>query len=176
MNREADAGLRGVRQDLGGATLTHLDLVYFRWGDLHLAVQANQVQGLASAAGLDVPTIGDVLGLPAADGRPAAGPRRLLRLAWAAGVLDLCVQEPVVQVRLPPAAIHPLPLMLAARLRLSGIRALGERPDLGDRPLIMILDARDLQVVDRCTALTGLNQLPGRSAALVYTAPGAVNG
>ncbi|WP_295579857.1 hypothetical protein [uncultured Lamprocystis sp.] len=128
--------------------MTDIDLVVFRWNALRLAVQACQVLALESTLDPDAPSIGDLLGLPTGEGIPGvvtlAGPPRLLRLAHPAGALRVRVQEPVVQVRLPASAIHPLPPLLAARLRLPGVRALAWQQGEGPGALIVILDVGDL--------------------------------
>jgi len=128
--------------------VTDINLVVFRWNALRLAVQASQVLALESTLDPDAPSIGDLLELPIGEGLPGvvtrAGPARLLRLAQPAGMLRVRVQEPVVQVRLPATAIHPLPPLLAARLRLPGIRALAWQQGEEPGALIVILDVGDL--------------------------------
>jgi len=129
--------------------VTDIDLVVFRWNALRLGVAAGQVLALESTPDPDAPSIGDLLGLPTGEeGLPGvvtrAGPPRLLRLAHPAGMLRVRVEEPVVQVRLPACAIHPLPPLLAARLRLPGIRALAWQQGQGPGALIIILDVGDL--------------------------------
>lgn len=126
-----------------------IELVLFRWGTLELALPACRVQALESAWDPQAPSIGDLLGLPAA----APGARRLLLVAGPGGVLRLCVQEPVTQVRLPAAAIHALPPLLAARLRLPWVRALAWRP--GQGALSVILDADGLPRPRPAVALQG---------------------
>ncbi|MBV5276008.1 MAG: hypothetical protein JZU52_21015 [Lamprocystis purpurea] len=128
--------------------MTDIDLVVFRWNALRLGVAAGQVLAMESTPDPDAPSIGVLLGLPTGEGLPGvvtrAGPARLLRLAHPAGVLRVRVQEPVVQVRLPACAIHPLPPLLAARLRLPGIRALAWQQGQEPGALIIILDVGGL--------------------------------
>ena len=116
-----------------------IDLVLFRWGTLELALQAGQVLALESAGAADLPSIGALLGLP--DAGPT-GALRLLRVAGPTGTLHIRVEGPVTQARLPAAAIHPLPPLLAARLRLPWVRALAFRAGEGGGHLILILDPR----------------------------------
>jgi len=113
-----------------------LELVLFRWGTLELALPCDRVQALEADRDPRWPSIGDLLGLPAA----APGLMRLLLVAGPGGTLRIRVQEPVTRVRLPAAAIHPLPPVLAARLRLPWVRALAHRPDQGPGVLTVILD------------------------------------
>ena len=113
-----------------------IELVLFRWGTLELALPAYRVQALEAARDAQAPSIGDLLGLPAA----APGLMRLLLVAGPGGVLRLRVQEPVTQVRLAAAAIHALPPLLAARLRLPWVRALAWRPGQGAGTVVVILD------------------------------------
>ncbi len=128
--------------------MTDIDLVLFRWNALRLGVAAGQVLAMESTPDPDAPSIGDLLGLPTGEGLPGvvtrAGPTRLLRLAHPAGALRVHVQEPVVQVRLPASAIQPLPPLLAARLRLPGVRALAWQQGEEPGALIVILDIGDL--------------------------------
>jgi hypothetical protein len=133
----------------------HLDLVVFHWGRLVLALQAQQVAGLAAAADPAIPSIGALLGVAAG----GTGAMRLLRLAAPAGPAAVRVEEPVRQVRLPAAALRPLPPLLAARLRLPCIRALA-RSDTPDGAPIVVLDAQYLT----------------NSAAAECTTPGSVSG
>ena len=124
---------------------TRVDLVLFRWGALHLAIQASQVAGLELATDPGVPTIGDLLAWSPGAGLSAGpAPPRQLHLAWPGGALRVRVQEPVTQVRLPLTASHPLPPLLAARLRLPGVRALAFRQIAGTGALTLILDAQSL--------------------------------
>ncbi|WP_295456700.1 hypothetical protein [uncultured Thiodictyon sp.] len=111
-------------------TVQAIDLVLFRWGTLHLALQACQVLALESAGDAGLPSIGDVLALPVTG--PAPGALRL-HVIGPTGRLRIQVQGPVTQVRLPAAAIHPLPPLLAARLRLPWVRALGLDPCSGPK-------------------------------------------
>ena len=113
-----------------------LELVLFRWGALELALPRDRVQTLEADRDPRRPSIGDLLGLSAA----APGLMRLLLVAGPGGTLRIRVQEPVTRVRLPAAAIHPLPPLLAARLRLPWVRALAHRPDQGTGVLTVILD------------------------------------
>ncbi len=128
--------------------MTDIDLVMFRWNALRLGVAAGQVLAMESTPDPDAPSIGDLLGLPTGEGLPGVvtptRPPRLLRLTHPAGSFHVLVQEPVVQIRLPASAIHPLPPLLAARLRLPGIRALAWQQGEGPGALIVILDVGDL--------------------------------
>jgi hypothetical protein len=121
-----------------GASPQAIDLVLFRWGTLNLALQACQVLALEPAGDAGLPTIGDVLGLPVMGTAPGA--LRLLRVVGPTATLRIQVQEPVTQVRLPAAVIHPLPPLLAARLRLPWLRALAFRAVESAGTLILILD------------------------------------
>jgi hypothetical protein len=124
--------------------VTDINLVVFRWNALRLAVQASQVLALESTFDPDAPSIGDLLELPAGEGVPGVvtrpEPTRLLLLTRPAGPLRVRIQEPVVQVQVPAIAIHPLPPLLAARLRLPGVRALAWQQGEGPGALIVILD------------------------------------
>lgn len=121
-----------------------LDLVLFRWGPLHLALPARQVSGLGPDSDPEAPAVGDLLQLPAATSDaglpppPSAAIRRL-SLRGAGPGAGLRVQEPVSQVRLDAVAIHPLPPLVAARLRLPLVRALACPGDPAGT-IILILD------------------------------------
>ena len=136
----------GVREDPGRyANLDYdndndatIELVLCRWGALELGLPAGRVAALEADLDPAAPTIGALLGLPA-----APGGMRVLRLAGPGAVVRIRVQAPVTQVRLPAAAIHALPPLLAARLRRPWVRALAWRPQPAPGALVVILDPGD---------------------------------
>ncbi len=126
---------------LGGAgSIPGLDLVLFRWGPLHLAVPASQVLGLGPNSDPAAPAIGDLLDLPAATPGGAVGRIRRLSLRGPYPGAGLRVQEPVIRAHLDANAIHPLPALVAPRLRLPLVRALACPRDLAEGAIVIILD------------------------------------
>jgi hypothetical protein len=117
-----------------------VELVLFHWDGQAFGIQARQVRALEPARETGAPSIGDLLGLPPASAVEPQGPQRLLWVVGPHGVQPIRVQEPVSQVSLPVANIHPLPPLLTARLRLPWVRALAYRPDGAAGTLIVILD------------------------------------
>lgn len=68
--------------------------------------------------------------------------RVLLNLKTGQGTsLIVGVEATADLVRMPSAAIHPLPKLLAARSQLTGLRALGwQQEDSGTDPLVLLFD------------------------------------
>lgn len=118
---------------------TGIDLVFFAAGGQVFAVESAKVQSLSEVGKVIAPAMADVLGLPA---QTDPAPREwLLRLVHPHGTLAVRVNEPVMQDRLPVSALHPLPLLLEARLTLPWVRALVRwREPAGDEMLVVVLD------------------------------------
>jgi len=117
-----------------------LDLIRFRWGALHLAVPARQVLGLEQDCDPNAPVVGDLLGLPNPTPEGIGARIRRLGLRGPAPGAGLRVQEPVTRIHLEANAIHPLPPLIAARLRLPQVRALAMPRDPTDGAILIILD------------------------------------
>lgn len=119
----------------GGASDPAVRLVLCRADVYWFGIEAGRVRGL-SAAGAAVPSLGALLGLPLSGPVPSAG--RRLRVAAAQGELAFAVAEPVIQVEVPATAIHPLPVVLAARQCLPWVRALALCPDHAAAPIVIL--------------------------------------
>lgn len=117
----------GPRSGSASGSAPGLDLVCFRWGGFDLALPTGAVLALDADADPAAPDIGALLGLDAPAGGPPGpvGRTRLLRLRGADPAQPgrrVRVAEPVR--RLQVGAVQPVPPLLAARLRLRGLRAL----------------------------------------------------
>ena len=72
-------------------------------------------------------------------GREAGrNPEQWLDLRWPGGEGRLAVWGPLDLVSLPPAAVHPVPVLLAARCRLRGLRAIVVAPGLSAQALPLL--------------------------------------
>ncbi len=124
----------------GAGPIPGLDLVLFRWGPLHLAVPASQVLGLGPDSGPEAPAVGDLLDLPSATPGGTEGSIRRLGLRGPYPGGGLRVQEPVTRAYLDAKAIHPLPALVAPRLRWPLVRALACPRDPAGGAIVIILD------------------------------------
>lgn len=71
----------------------------------------------------------------------APAKRVLLNVQRGSGAgVDVSVNATAALVRIPIAAVHPLPLLLRARHQLNGLRALGWIDDGRDDPLVLLFD------------------------------------
>ncbi len=95
-----------------------LAMVFFRVGDVRFAIEASAVTAMLPMQP-DIPAFATVMELT-----PGSAPRRVLSLRSAGGVQSYVVEEPVETGDLAVQSIHPLPGLLAARLRIPQIRAL----------------------------------------------------
>lgn len=119
-----------------------LAVVLFSVGGWRAGVEARQVRGLRpTAAGTPEGELAAALGLLPTAGSPVAGQCLTLKRAGQDKDKEIRVDSPVDLVSLPVAAIHPLPPLLAARSRLSGLRALAIRLDQGEKSLALLFDA-----------------------------------
>lgn len=126
-----------------------LALVRFRAAGYDFALPAARVQALTVDDDPAAPDLTAVLGLPLRAG--PGGVRRLLTVVSAAsgGLLRVRVEEPVTRLELPAAALQPVPVLLAARLRLPALRALALSPP----PVALLLILTD-------PAATGATPVP----------------
>jgi len=133
-------------EHIGLSEAADVDLVFFSAGGLMLAVESVKVRGLSEVAGSKAPSMAALLRLPQpAD--PAARPREwLLWLIRPDGMLNVRVDGPVTQSRLPATALYPLPPLLEARLTLSGVCALARWRKSDGESLAVILDPDHLPV------------------------------
>ncbi len=123
-----------------GATAA-IDLVQFSLRGSRAGVVAAQVQPVhANTHPGDVVAVETLAGLTPA--RTTTSARRvLLRLSAVQGAdLVVALERTADLVRMPHCAIHPLPPLLAARNLLTGLRALGWRPDAQDDPVVLLFD------------------------------------
>ena len=122
-----------------------LAVVRFCTGGWRVGVEARQVRGSRPATeespGGEFAT---VLGLPAVAasllGRQYLTLKRSIR-DEAEGLVEILVDAPVELLSLPVATIHPLPPLLAARIRLHGLRALAMQAEAGEKALTLLFDA-----------------------------------
>ncbi|MGB5063860.1 MAG: hypothetical protein WBQ37_08875 [Candidatus Competibacter sp.] len=124
-----------------------IDLVLFSAGGLTFAVESAKVRALEAADESEASNLANLLGLPAA--APVAGiriPCRRLRLLHPSGELAVHVDEPVIHCRLSAAALHPLPLLLAAVLTLPCVCALAHLEDPDGESLAVVLDPAHLPI------------------------------
>lgn len=113
-----------------------LDVVLFSAGGRRIGVEARHVRGLTRLPGAgSKPRIEDVLGLP-----PGDAPSAPSRLQFKRTDLEFLVDGPVEFVRLPAVSIRPLPSLLAACTRLSGLRALAFMDVAGKSTLVLLFD------------------------------------
>lgn len=117
---------------------TERALILFAWDGLGLALPAERVLEMRQPRPEDAASVGDLLELAPAPS--ARGACRCLCIAGPAGALALRVQEPVRHCRLPAAALHPLPIALAKRLRFACLYAIA-RLDDPQGGLVLVLDA-----------------------------------
>ncbi len=124
----------------GGAGLPDrdaaVDVVVFRVAGHLFGIEAEQVRGSRPAAGDAAQTIEALLGFPAA---PVGAALQLLTIKGGDGDWELGVAPPLELRRLPAAAIHPVPDLVAARTGLPGLRALA----LGADGLMVLVNAGD---------------------------------
>lgn len=79
-------------------------------------------------------------------GRAAeSDPDQWLALRWPGGECRLAVSGPLELCVVPPAKLHPVPILLAARCRLRGLCAIVVAPELSPHALT-VLDPRGLSV------------------------------
>ena len=98
-----------------------LAVVSFKAGPWRLAVEARQVDGMLGERPEVTVAIETLLGLPVAEGAT----RRCLRL----GKHRVTVGEPLALRSLLIDQIHPLPELVAARMRIKGARGLALEAD-----------------------------------------------
>lgn len=105
-----------------------LDVVSCAVAGWRIGFEAWRVQGARSAqvSPTQATATATRLGLPGPTQPPRAP--QWLRLHHAGQMHELLVDGPVELLRLPVAAIHPLPALLAASTRVQGLRALGFTP------------------------------------------------
>ena len=108
-----------------------LAIVSFGAGASRFAVEAQQIEALLDDAPAMV-AIETLLGLPPVD----AATRRCLCV----GKRRVSVSEPVDLRALPIDQLHPLPELVARRIRIAGVRALAIEPD----GALLLLDLRAL--------------------------------
>lgn len=117
-----------------------LELVLFRAGGHGFGLESSQVRGSGMPSVPDIPTAEALLEL---DGNTTGSRRTCLAIKGADQDYELSVAEPFELCTLPAEAIHPLPVALAARCRLPGLRALA----VTERGLTLLVD---LQARLRC--------------------------
>lgn len=123
-----------------GAAAT-IDLVQFSLRASRAAVVAAQVRAAPANTHpsdvIDVETLAGVVPM-----RLATTPKRVLLSLPGVQGADLVVglESAADLVRMPHAAIHPLPALLAARNQLKGLRALGWQQNAQDDPVVLLFD------------------------------------
>ncbi len=132
-----EAAATGVRHEM-------LAVVLFSAGGWRVGIEARQVRSSrpASESGPSG-ELAAALGLPAVAGSPLGSPlnRQFLTLKRPEQDKEILVDAPVDLLKLPVAAIHPLPPLLAARTHLRGLRALAIRSDADEEALTLLFDA-----------------------------------
>jgi hypothetical protein len=122
------------------APLETIGLVRCESAGLCLALEAAKIGAMRDPSEAAAPSLAELLELPE---MPAPEPprQRLLEIVHPDWRRYVRVGEPVIHFELPARALQPRPLLLAARQRTNGVRALAwiEEPT-GDR-LLIILDA-----------------------------------
>lgn len=98
-----------------------LDVVVFSTAAGRFAVEARHIAALSDVATASAVDVEILLGLPA----PSPAQRRCLHSAGRA----LRVSEPIVLRALPVDRIHPLPVLVARRMRICGACAVALEPD-----------------------------------------------
>ena len=99
-----------------GDSADTLEIVSFMAGAFQFGVDARQINGMLRDLPEDSLAIEALLGLPLAEGVQ----RRCLRV----GKNGVVVSEPLDLRFLPVEKIYPLPELVAARIRIQGVRAL----------------------------------------------------
>ncbi|MCK7576262.1 MAG: hypothetical protein MZV65_10420 [Chromatiales bacterium] len=122
------------------APLETIALVRCESAGLCLALEAVKIGAMRDPGETAAPSLAELLEWPELTA-PEPPRQRLLEIIHPDWRRLVRVGEPVLHFELPARAIQPLPPLLAARLRLNGIRALAwlVEPPI-ERPLI-ILDA-----------------------------------
>lgn len=114
-----------------------LDLVLFKAGPYSFGLEASKVRGSGEPSAPDIPTAESLLAL---SGEHADRCRKCLTIKGSGRDYELSVSAPFELCAIPVDAIHPLPIALAARCRLPGLRALA----LTERGLILLVDLQIL--------------------------------
>ncbi len=118
-----------------------IDLVLFFAGGLAFAVESARVRALEAADGSEAPDLAGLLGLPAVASATGIRTRnRRLRLLHPSGELTVRVDEPVIHHRLPASALHPLPPLLAATIKLPCVCALAGLKGPDGESMAVVLD------------------------------------
>jgi hypothetical protein len=126
-----------------------LDVVLFSVSGWRAGFEARWIRSSSLApAGILGNCIETQLGFSLGTAKVSAMPRQCLLIKSAGddakGDTEILVDSPVDLVFLPVANIHPVPLMIAARTRLRGLRALALEPEAVARQIILLFDARCL--------------------------------
>ena len=114
-----------------------LELVLFKAGPYDFGLEASRVRGSGKPSTPDIPTAESLLAL---SGEPADSRRKCLTIKGSGQDYELSVSAPFELCAVPIEAIHPLPIALAARCRLPGLRALA----LTERGLTLLVDLQIL--------------------------------
>lgn len=122
-----------------------LEVVSFMAGGYRFAVEAAQVRTqLPAARTATLPTpvpVEQFLGL-SSEGTQNLSSRRILLMKHPAGDYAVTVSDPVELHRLDIATIHPLPVLIAARTTLTGLRGLALAPE----GMMALVDFRECQI------------------------------
>ena len=128
-------------------------LVLFSLGQVRFAIEARWVSASTplrprgETAAADDPECWQdgwrLFGLEEIGRAAPSGPDQWLTLRWPGGECRLAVSGPLDLCAVPPAAVHPVPVLLAARCLVRGLRAIVVAPALSPHALIL-LDPRGL--------------------------------
>jgi hypothetical protein len=129
---------RTVTETFATSKSNTLEVVSFMAGGHRFAVEAAQVRTqLPTAQSATVLTAEQLLGLPDANTQ-TPGSRRILLIKHPAGDYVVTVSDPVELRSLEISTIFPLPLFIAARNSLVGIRGL----TMGQEGVTVLVDFR----------------------------------